>query len=86
LSTPARARRAPTHTREGIDVEITANRLLIPYDEAMRLLGGIGRTKFYDLIDTHQIVRVSIGRRGFITAKSLELYVDSLEADGQLTP
>lgn len=56
----------------------TTERMLVPYDEARRLLGDIGRTKFYELIDQQAIVRVSIGRRGFITAESLSAYVASL--------
>ena len=39
---------------------------VIPYDEAMHALGGIGRTKFYNLIDNGDLERVSIDRRGFI--------------------
>jgi hypothetical protein len=54
------------------------DRLLIPYDEALALLGGIGRTKFHEVIDNGEIVRVKIGRRGFITAKSLAAYVERL--------
>jgi hypothetical protein len=69
-------------------METTSNRLLVPYDEARHKLGDIGRTLLYDLIDQKKLVRVSIGRRGFITTKSLEQYVDSLtqaaEVDGQL--
>ena len=69
-------------------METTTDRLLVPYDEAMHALGGIGRTKFYDLIDNGYLERVSIGRRGFITAASLTRYVNSLsqpvEVDGQL--
>lgn len=53
-------------------------RLLVPYDEVRQLLGDIGRTKFYELIDDGHIERVSIGRRGFITAESLHRYVESL--------
>lgn len=53
-------------------------RLLIPYHEALALLGGIGRTKFHEVIDNGEIVRVKIGRRGFITAKSLAAYVERL--------
>ena len=56
----------------------TDPRLLVPYDDAMRMLGGIGRTKFYELIDDNEIEQVKIGRRGFITAKSLAAYVDRL--------
>jgi hypothetical protein len=56
----------------------TTERLLVPYDEARHLLGDIGRTKFYELIDQKHIERVSIGRRGFVTAASLTAYVESL--------
>jgi len=54
------------------------DRLLIPYDEARTKLGGIGRTTLYELVEGRQLVKVNIGRRGFITAKSLAAYVDSL--------
>lgn len=54
------------------------DRILIPYDEARALLGAIGRTKFHELIDDGHLVRVKIGRRGFIVAKSLADYVDRL--------
>lgn len=57
---------------------IEARRLLVPYEEARRQLGGIGRTKFYELIDHNELVRVSIGRRGFITGESLNAYVELL--------
>lgn len=56
----------------------TDNRLLIDHGEAMRKLGGIGRTTFYQLINDGEIEQVHIGRRGFITAKSLAAYVDRL--------
>lgn len=67
-------------------METTSNRLLVPYDEARHALGGIGRTKFYELIDEGLLVRTSIGRRGFITAKSLQQYVDSLSQAGTSDP
>jgi hypothetical protein len=54
------------------------DRLLVPYDEAMHKLGNLGRTKFYELIEDKEIDRVKIGRRGFITAKSIAAYVDRL--------
>lgn len=53
----------------------TTTRLLVPYDESRHRLGDIGRTKFYELIEQKELTRVSIGRRGFITAESLEAYV-----------
>jgi hypothetical protein len=54
------------------------DRLLTPYDEARAQLGDIGRTKFHELIDNRELVRVKIGRRGFITTESLAAYVDRL--------
>lgn len=58
---------------------------LVPLDETRRdHLGGIGRTKLYDLIDEKKLVRVCIGRRAFITADSIDAYLASLiqEATG----
>lgn len=53
-------------------------RLLVPYDEARRKLGDIGRTTMYELFDRGELLRVNIGRRGFVTAKSLVAYVERL--------
>jgi Helix-turn-helix domain len=46
--------------------------------EARALLGGIGHTTIYELMKTGQLERVNIGRRTFITAKSLVAYLDRL--------
>jgi hypothetical protein len=57
----------------------TTTRRLIPSDEARhQWLGGIGRTKFDELMKSRQLVRVHIGRRAFVTVESLESYVASL--------
>jgi hypothetical protein len=61
-------------------MDLTTPRVLVPYDEARHQLGGIGRTRFYQLIDEQKLVRVNIGRRGFVTAESIRQYVDSLAA------
>ena len=53
-------------------------RLLVPYSEARYELGGIGRTKFDELLKDNKLVRVKIGRRGFVTAESLTDLVASL--------
>ena len=53
-------------------------RMLIPYGEVMELLGGIGRSTLYGLIDSGKLTRACIGRRGFITADSLHAYVVAL--------
>lgn len=53
---------------------------LIPVPEARKLLGGIGHTMIYDLINRGDIVRVKIGARAFITSGSLAAYIGRLEA------
>ena len=61
-------------------------RILVPYNEARYALGSLGRTTLYELIERGELERVHIGRRGFVTAKSLASYVDRLseEAAAQL--
>ncbi|SHZ99820.1 Uncharacterised protein [Mycobacteroides abscessus subsp. abscessus] len=55
--------------------------LLVPVtDVGPKCLGGIGLTKVYQLINDGELVKVNIGRRGFITRKSIEAYVDRLAA------
>ena len=56
------------------------NRLLVPYDETRTKLGGIGRTKLWELVNAGELVRVNVGRRGFITANSIAEYVDRLSS------
>jgi hypothetical protein len=51
---------------------------LVSIPEARAVLGGIGHTTIYDLIKRRELVKVNIGRRGFVTAESLAAYVDRL--------
>jgi hypothetical protein len=51
---------------------------LVSIPEARELLGGIGHTTIYDLINRGELLKVNIGRRGFITSESLAAYVDRL--------
>jgi hypothetical protein len=60
------------------DVDNENGRLLVPIGDACALLGGVGRTTLYELVKRGDLVKANIGRRGFITAKSLEAYVDRL--------
>lgn len=55
-------------------------RLLLDYDAARAALGGIGRTKLWDLVTQGEITRVNVGRRSFITAESLAAYVERISA------
>ncbi|WP_459966438.1 helix-turn-helix domain-containing protein [Mycobacterium sp. MUNTM1] len=62
--------------------EIT--RRLVPIPDARTDLGNIGHTTLYELVKRSKLEKVNIGRRSFITAKSLDSYIDSLTADGEL--
>ena len=53
---------------------------LVSIPEAREVLGGIGHTTLYDLIKRRELVKVNIGRRGFVTSESLAAYVDRLSA------
>ncbi|WP_137147142.1 helix-turn-helix domain-containing protein [Mycolicibacterium sp. CR10] len=61
-------------------MEVAQDQLLIPVPDACNRLGGVGRTTLYELVKQRQLVKVNIGRRGFITAASLEQYVGRLSA------
>jgi len=55
-------------------------RLLVPVPETLYQL-GIGRTKLYDLFERGDLVPVKIGRRTFITQRSIYEYVDRLTTE-----
>lgn len=54
------------------------DRLLVPIPGTCSALGGVSRTTVYDLANKGELVKVNIGRRGFITAESLAAYVNRL--------
>lgn len=53
--------------------------LLSVYPDAGRALGGLGRTKLYELIASGELRTVKIGRRRFVPASAVEEYVARLE-------
>ena len=56
-----------------------SDRMLIPYDDAMHMLGGIGRTKFYELIQDGELDQVKIGRRRSLLRNPLPpMLIDSV--------
>ena len=57
---------------------MTQFRRLVPIPDARHVLGDIGRTTLYELVNGGEIVKVNIGRRGFITSESLDAYMDRL--------
>jgi hypothetical protein len=57
-------------------------RELLPiWPDTGHVLGGLGRTKVFELIATGQLRSVKIGRRRFVVADSIADYVRRLEAD-----
>lgn len=48
---------------------------LYSYTDTAKILGGIGRSSVYNLIDDGYLTRVHVGRRAFITAASIDAYV-----------
>lgn len=57
---------------------ISPGQLLIPIPDTCSKLGGVSRTTVYDLVNQGELVKVNIGRRGFITSEPLAAYVDRL--------
>ena len=49
--------------------------------EGARLLVGIGRTKFYELIDSGDIESVRVGRRRLIPHDALVAFVERLRSE-----
>ena len=57
--------------------------ILLPiYPDAGQALGGLGRTKVYELITSGELRTVKIGRRRFVPATAVEEYVARLEQQG----
>jgi hypothetical protein len=60
-------------------IDNNRKRLLPSVPETQAMLGDIGRTKVWQLIRGGELVRVNLGRRTLVTAKSVEALVDRLE-------
>ncbi len=55
-----------------------AQPLLVPIPTACEELGRVSRPTVYELVKKGELVKVNIGRRGFITGESLAAYVGRL--------
>lgn len=51
---------------------------LIPIAEAGQHLGGISRSKIYQLVDDGKLCRAHVGRSAFITGKSVSLLLERI--------
>lgn len=60
-------------------------RLLYPEGEAREMLGGIGRTKLWELVTAGELTPVRIGRRTFYERNDLERYIESLRHTAPVT-
>jgi excisionase family DNA binding protein len=59
------------------------NPVLLPiYPDAGKALGGLGRTKLYELITSGELRTVKIGRRRFVPASAVEEYAARLQQQG----
>ena len=61
-----------------MDENIASIRRLVSLRDTQYTLGGIGRTTVYDLVDKKELVKVNVGRRMFITADSIDGYLNRL--------
>ena len=59
---------------------ISPEQLLTPIPDVCAALGKVSRTTVYELVNQRELVKVSIGRRSFITTESLVAYVERLAA------
>ena len=57
---------------------VTHSRLAYPTDEAEKLIGGIGKPKFNDLIKQHSIHTYRVGRKSFIPAFEIDRLIGEL--------
>lgn len=76
-NTPART---PTPPPAPKPIPRPAPEVLLPvHPDASRALGGLGRTKMYELITSGELQTVKIGRRRFVPASAVERYVVRLQ-------
>ncbi|TAM68292.1 helix-turn-helix domain-containing protein [Mycobacterium sp.] len=64
---------------------MTTTQQLVPIgmtpDEGARFaLGGVSRPTIYSLVKRGELCHVNVGRRGFITAASIDAYIERLTA------
>lgn len=48
---------------------------LLDEQEGRRALGGLGRTKYFELLRTRQLRSVKIGRRRMVPASEIDAYI-----------
>lgn len=51
-------------------------------EQTSEKLGGLGRTRVFDLLRSGQLASVKIGRRRFVPDSSIQQYIEGLKAAG----
>ncbi|MGV0837460.1 helix-turn-helix domain-containing protein [Mycolicibacterium thermoresistibile] len=62
------------------------NHRLVSFSEARAQLGGVGRTTIYELIRKGHLKKVNLGRRGLISERSIQEYIEKLMAGSDAPP
>jgi excisionase family DNA binding protein len=57
-------------------------RLLVDVPEACRMLGGVSRAYFYELVAANRIVTVKLGKRRLVPVPALEQFTADLLNEG----
>lgn len=63
-------------TETGVQMSVDSRLFSIP-DTGLRM-GGLSSSTVYELIKKGHLQKVNIGRRGFVTAESINAYIDQL--------
>lgn len=51
-------------------------RKLYPVSECRQLLGGIGKTFFYDLVKQNELELIKLGRRSYVSGESIDALIE----------
>jgi hypothetical protein len=54
---------------------VTVRRKLYAVAECRALLGGIGKTFFYDLVKRGELEVIKLGRRSYVTAEAIDALI-----------
>ena len=65
--------------------DTNTHRMLHNIEDTREILGSVGRTTIYELINEGALKRVKIRSRSFITDKSIQAYVGELENAALIT-
>ena len=59
----------------------TFERLIVDYATARHMLGGVGKTKFHELVKQGKFKRVWIGSKPYLETESVHAFIATLERE-----